>query len=319
MGANPVGAMAIAVLLAGCAGRQHPPANRAAPIDLMPAFWSFHQQARTLPLPEQAALFERQLVERYPEVYTAGVLGFEDGQPFSDQLQARYLEWAPLVAPHLPLMRTLSTRISADLPEYTRSFVAAFPDFRSSAEIYVLCSLGGFDGATRTVKGQTALMFGVDMIAYVYGERADPKPFFHHELFHLHHAQLVRSPTETPLYLALWREGLAVYVAKTLNPSAKGVGLFGLPEDMPTRAEQQLGPLARAFRDTMGSTESADYTRYFLGKEDQAGFPARSGYYLGYRVAQRLAAKRSLAQLARLEGAELKDEIDDALRAFGAL
>jgi hypothetical protein len=91
-----------------------------------------------------------------------------------------------MMTPHLATMRTLSKRIATDLPRYESTFRKAFPDFAYDGEVYFLSSLGGFDGATRTVKGRTALLFGVDMIAYVYGE-TDPQAFFHHELFHIHH------------------------------------------------------------------------------------------------------------------------------------
>ena len=41
--------------------------------------------------------------------------------------------------------------------------------------------------------GQQALLFGLDMMAYVYGNDADPEPFFDHELFHIYHSQFLGS------------------------------------------------------------------------------------------------------------------------------
>jgi len=44
--------------------------------------------------------------------------------------------------------------------------------------------------------------------------------------------------------------------------------------------------------------------------------PPRGGYYVGYRVAGRVAAGRSLQQLARLRGPELEAAVRLALQQF---
>ena len=71
----------------------------------------------------------------------------------------------------MPSIRTLNIRLSADLHTYGEAFASVFPDYQSKT-LYFTFSLGSFDGATRTVGGRNALLFGVDVIATIYGPTA---------------------------------------------------------------------------------------------------------------------------------------------------
>jgi hypothetical protein len=287
-------------------------------VDLMPAFWQFWSRAERRPVDEQAMLFQQMLVARYPDVYTAPVIGLKADVPLAEGFEGRYGQWLPMLSPHIAAMRRVSDRIATDLPRYERSFREAFPDMDYRGEVYFLNSLGGFDGATRTVKGATALLFGVDMIAYVYGADADPQAFFHHELFHIYHSQFLTADDATPLYLSLWQEGLAEHVAKSLNPSASGVMLFGLPTDMPERARPMVPQLARELRAQMDSTSRDIYARFFLGGAGSGTMPPRSGYYVGYLVAERVGRNRTLKELSTMRGPSLRSLVDDVLRDLEA-
>lgn len=282
-------------------------------VDLMPAFWRFWSGAQRLPIDKHAALLRQTLCLQHPEVYNASVLGLDAGKPLADELERRYARWLPRLQPHVERMRQVSERIATDLPRYEASFRTAFPDLAYDGEVYFLCSFGAFDGATRSVKGRTALLFGVDMIAAIYGDAVDPQAFFHHELFHIYHAQ-VAPAGEDRLIDGLWSEGLALHVAKTLNPSADGVALFGLPPGMPERAQQMLPRLARELREQLDSTSNEVYARWFLGSNLDGAVPARSGYYVGYQVARRIGASIAPAALARLHGPTLRTVVERALR-----
>ncbi|MCW5660221.1 MAG: hypothetical protein KIT60_21165 [Burkholderiaceae bacterium] len=287
-------------------------------IDLAPAFWQFWSAAQGQPVPQQARLLHDMLVAHHPEVYNAQVLGFDATQPLQHDLERRYTRWLARLRPHLERMRRVSQQIAGDLPRYERSFRAAFPDMAYDGEVYFLNSLGAFDGATRTVKGRTALLFGVDMIALIYGDGVDPQAFFHHELFHVYHAQVAPAVRGEHIYRDLWGEGLAIHVAQTLNPAAAGVALFGLPLDMPARARRMLPELARDLRAHLDSTAREIYLRYFLGHDMHGDVPPRSGYYVGYEVARRIGRGQSLQALARLQGPALRAAIEQALRDIEA-
>ncbi|KUG09342.1 hypothetical protein ASU33_16540 [Solirubrum puertoriconensis] len=278
----------------------------------MPAFEEFWQKAQTQDEATQVKLFQQLLAERYPEVYNNNVLGGPTDKTFAEVLPLRYAKVHNMVLPKMDLVLRLSRQIGRDLPRYETTFRKTFPDLDYRGRIYFMYSLGGFDGGTRTIEGKQALLFGLDMIAYVYGQDADPAPFFHHEFFHIYHSQFFDG--NESVVSALWREGLATYVAKALNPKAEGVNLFGLPLNTPARTQAELPRYARELRAVLDSEKREDYARYFLGgMDEQAATPARSGYYLGYLVAEKLAKRHSLQELAHAKLAQLRPEIEQAL------
>jgi hypothetical protein len=291
-------------------------------IDLMPEFWRFWAAAERATVKQQAELFTKTLVARHPEVYAASVIGLDTSKPLAEALTERYEKWRSLIGTKLPVMRRVSAQIAADLSGYGESFRQALPDMRYTGKVYFMPSLGGFDGATRQVNGKRTLLFGVDMIAYIYGGDADPRPFFHHELFHIYQAQFqpqnVDGLIDQALWRALWQEGLAEYAAKVLNPSAAGLMLFGLPVDMPERAQRMLPQLARELLDNMDSTSEQEYAKFFLGNSERGDAPPRAGYYVGYLIAQRIGAGRKLADLAKVTGPELRRLVREQLVQLAA-
>jgi hypothetical protein len=304
---------------AGCAATVTEPSPTYRVIDLMPAFWAFWAQAQGVHEAARPALFQQMVVSRAPQAYAAPVIGLALDKPYDEELARRYHRVQSLLADRMGLMRTLSDHIAHDLRRYETTFRSAFADLAYRGDIYFMHSLGGFDGGTRRIDGRTALMFGLDMIAYVYGTEADPAPFFHHELFHVYHAQFsagAESEADTVVH-ALWREGLATFVAQALNPKASGVSIFGLPATMPARVQADLPRVAQALRTRLDSRDEDDYRRFFLGNQDRDGMPARSGYYIGYLVARELAKRHMLVELAHAPLARLRPEIDKALAAMG--
>jgi hypothetical protein len=283
----------------------------------MPDFRKFWAQARDKDQATQVKLFQKMVSDPHPEVYNRDVLGGPPDQPFAATLPGRYPAIQAMVQPKMDLVLRLSRQIGKDLPRYESNFRKTFPDLNYTGRIYFMYSLGAFDGGTRTVQGKEALLFGLDMIAFVYGEEADPEPFFHHELFHIYHSQFF-GEGET-IAAALWREGLATYVAHALNPKAAGVNLFGIPRNTPDRTQAELARYAGALRAVLNSEKKDDYNRYFMGGMDEkAETPARSGYYIGYRVAERLAKRHSLQELAHTPLAQLLPEIEQALKELEA-
>lgn len=294
-----------------------PPETQYRVVNLMPAFWKFWGDAQHLDVAAQAALFEKEVGSRYPLYYAPQVIGLDPQQPYSAGLAQRYSLVHSLVRDRMDLVRNLSESIGRDLPKHEARFRQAFPDLAYDGDIVFMYSLGGFDGGTRTVGGKTALLFGLDMMAYVYGKEVDPAPFFHHELFHVYHAQFPGAGTPGPhdgLLGALWREGLATYVAHSLNPQAAGVSLFGLPRSTPQRVHATLPMLARQLHSVLGSQSETDYRMWFNGSKDDAVPPARAGYIIGYLVAERLAHRYTLRQLAHMPVRTLKPEIEAELR-----
>ncbi len=301
-----------------CAFNAHADGYRV--VDLMPDYWAFHERAQGLDEAAQAALFQRMVAQRHPQVYAPQVIGLNRDKPYDEELSQRYRRVQSRLAGNTEPMRKLSASIAADLPRYEARFRETFPDLAYTGDIYFMHSMGGFDGAVRPVGGKTALLFGVEMIAQVYGENGDPQPFFHRELFRLYHAQFrpPGSALRDALIGGLWDEGLASYAAQTLNPGAAGVAIFGPPPTMPERAQARAPELARALRGLLDSESFDDYARYFLGGPEDATVPPRSGHYIGYLVAAKLASKHPLPELARTPLPRLRPQIERALDELAA-
>jgi len=259
--------------------------------DLMPEFWRFWQAAQEVPREAWPALFRGMVRQPNADIYDAV---FRNLPISEDQLLAGSLD---RVEANLAILTKLSTALGADLPRRIARFREEFPDFRCDVPVRFLYSAGAFDGAIRQVAGRRNLMFGVDLIAQLHGEQAEP--LYIHELFHLYHAQQSPADDEERLFWSLWREGLATWVACGPSPDRTTWSACGLP----AVAEEpgRVGELARLVTTALDGTSREDYARFFLGSESSASVPARSGYWIGYLVAQRLAETRSSRELAKLD------------------
>ena len=309
--------LAIVALLVAATANAGEPTYRV--VNVMPDYWKFEAAAQGLDGNARLRLFRELVIANHPEAYTAKVIGLDEDKPFDEQLARRFARAERLVADKTALMRTISDSITQDLPRYEATFRQTFPDLDYRGDIYFMHSLGGFDGSTRKVAGKTALLFGVDMIAYVYGTGVDVQPFFHHELFHLYHGQFTGNGAHSSLFAgALWREGLATYVAQALNPQASGVSIFGIPRSTPDRVKQNLPPLAQEIHRLLDSRDKKDYARYFTGARENAVVPQRAGYYVGYLVAAKLAKHHTLPELAKLPFAQVRVEMEKALSELEA-
>ena len=222
--------------------------------------------------------------------------------------------------PYTDVMRTLTDEIGSALPRHEAAFRRAFPDFAYQGRVYFMYSVGAFDGAARIVEGRPALLFGLDVIAAIHGKAAKIGPLFHHELFHAYHGPLIGTTGRgQPLYLSVWSEGLATFVAQQMNPDASDIAIYGLPANTPGRVRDDLPRLAARLRTVLDSRAPDDYDTWFTGSDDSAEIPRRSGYYLGYLVAASMQDDRSLRDLARLKGSGLRKAIDAALARPEAL
>ncbi|WP_420142001.1 hypothetical protein [Sphingomonas sp.] len=194
-------------------------------------------------------------------------------------------------------------------------FGRAFPGFRPTMPVYLIHSLGQMDGGTREIRGRAVLMFGADVIADIHAGEAIA-PLVDHELFHTYHQRFFADCPQ--LWCPLWAEGLATYVTVSMNPNATDSELL-LDYPAPIRAAtdarmRQALCHARANLDTTDETLLSSFTD---GSHKGGPYPARFGYYLGYRIAEHMGRDLTLDQLARLKPAEVRDRIARAIDSYG--
>jgi hypothetical protein len=137
-------------------------------VNLMPAFWRFWDAVKDQPPSVQLSLFDEMVVRKYPEVYQENVL--RPGRDESD-LKTQIADFLVEAPANIAAMRKLGDSLETGLPLYLSGVQKVFPDFACKNSIYFLVSLGAFDGGVRTVSGQPALLFGVDVTARIHIHR----------------------------------------------------------------------------------------------------------------------------------------------------
>jgi hypothetical protein len=276
-------------------------------VDLATPYASFWDETRNLTSPQRVAAFKTRFNLLLPGFFTAGRVGWVTDEQY-DAAIANALEKFPAIRERF----TATTRDFAGLlaPAY-ESFARAFPDLRPVGPIYIVHSLGEFDGGTRPVSGVTRLMFGADVIAQLH-DFPDERPFFHHELFHVYHAQFFEECDE--VWCALWSEGLATLAAKRLDPQATDAELL-LSSPRPIRPEVERDRKAAvcAVAKRLDSKDAADYGSLFSSGPALAGLPPRVGYFVGFLTAEEAARGRSLPELAHLDAAAARAVVVAAL------
>jgi Predicted Zn-dependent protease (DUF2268) len=288
-------------------------------IDATPSFWKFWSASSDKTESERVRLFFDVVVAAHPELFGTGVLneqGLTD-KATSEKAESIVAAYLRNVSPYITRMKSLSETIQRNFGKYARSFTATFPEYAPSTPVYFTVSLFSFDGATRTVAGKTALLFGIDGIARYHGKDANPKVLFDHELFHQYHYQIAPELTvdQAPLWVSLWEEGLATYVSQQMNPGSSEAEVL-MSDNLAERSAPMLATLSRELLSNFGSTDSKEYAAFFFGSNGRPDLPPRCGYYVGYQIARKLSAGRSLQQLASLRGPELESSIKVILERF---
>jgi hypothetical protein len=291
------------------------PASIAA-IDATPAFWKFWDAAEGKPDIERVQLFNDIVVAAHPELFGSDVLNKAALAGISSNEHAASIASAYLraVVPYIPRMRSISQSIRDSFDTYASEFKATFPDFAPKSPVYFTVSLFSFDGATRSVGGKTALLFGIDGIARYHGEGESLKVLFDHELFHQYHEQIIPDDGDdnTPLWMSLWEEGLATFVSQQMNSGSTEAQIF-MSDKLADLTKPMLPALARELLENFDSLDRNEYAAFFYSANGRPDIPGRCGYVVGYRIAQYLSAGRSLQRLALLKGPELKAAVKQAL------
>ena len=261
---------------------------------------------------QQARAFEELLRAPHPTLYTTDVLGLDE--PLAKSVPARLAKLPAKFRPDPPRVEEVRRTLDADLQDAAVQFRKTFPGFVATRPVSVVCSLGAFDGGTRKVEGASMLLFGPDVIAAIRPRGFNLRPFLEHELFHVHHEALHPDAPDT-VGGSLWEEGLATYVSAALNPGATPDEI-SLPEALVAESTPRLTELASRLLAHLDDPSSGPvYRQFFYGStEKTAEVPPRSGYVVGWRIAETAGRTRSLAQLAAMSPAESRTLVERGLR-----
>jgi hypothetical protein len=283
------------------------PASNLELVDLTGEFAKVQAENSSKSPQEQAEAIRADFAKRLP--------GFYDPARFGDNA-AKWTQSFPRKIAGFPTEREATAeaakRFHAMFPRAVASFEKAFGPVPYKRPVYLVVSLGEFDGGTRNLPQGEVLLFGADMIAK-YHAKNDVTAFFHHELFHIYHS--ARFADCGQVWCSLWIEGLATYVASRLNPNATDAELLlTLPEPIRPEIEADRRPAVCAAIARLDSTKNEDLAALFSFERLGPGMPPRFGYLLGDWVAADLGRTRSLEDLADLKGPSLRTEIEASLR-----
>jgi hypothetical protein len=291
MTALAVGRRGLVMGAAGCA------TARAAACpgleDLMPAFWAVFDAA---PRGDDAAR-ARAVVDGYFTPHRGAYVDARIGR-------VDLLRWLARFDPVADDARRLSQGFAALWCARLAAFRAALPDAAPEVPATAFVSFLWFDAATRLVRGQVRLFFGLDMMALLHGQAVGP--LLDHERFHLYHHEVNPSlilPGGDPLWLGIWKEGLAVRATALLNPGAPRAAAFLGDAALAAAGPDLFARLAAELPDRLAATDGAVRARY-LSHGYRGDIPARSGYALGAAIVARAAGGRGLAALARIPAPE---------------
>jgi hypothetical protein len=280
-------------------------------VDLMPAFWT------ALAGQDAAARLRTTIVDPHPDLYNDDYVDVASGRKWEDLVtrDRTYVE------AHRSEVHAAERYLSAHVRQYMDAFRGTFPDYRCDFVFYIAPSFGRMDGAAGFVRGQHRLIFAPDVIPR-YHKLSELKVLIDHETFHIYHHQVTSvfgasAEAVPPTDEMLWGEGLATFVSWRMNPGVS-LDIALLQSGIPEGARPHLAAIASDLLRHLQEKDEATYNHYFVAGQQPEGYPPRAGYYVGFLIAQKLASRYTLPELARLKGRQLTDVVIPELRELAA-
>lgn len=306
----PTFVIACAVFLSACATApaRQPPAQLQL-VDLTDEFAAFQADSAAMEDAARVSAFKAHFAAILPGFYSTERVRF----PGYDGLILKALKEFPQDRAGI---EDVSRRFANLLAPAQRSFERTFGPMNGYRPIRIVHSLGEFDGGMRSLPGGGGLMFGADVIARNYKNRAI-QPFFHHELFHLYHTRTFDDCRA--VWCNLWNEGLATYVSHRLNPKATDDELLlNSPAPLRPAVEANRPEAVCAALARLDSEDVKDNNALFTSGQPLGRLPRRFGYYVGYLIAAEAGKDRSLKELAQLDNAQVRPLVEKSLRSLAA-
>lgn len=296
----------ITMLLSAVAALQPVPQSQVELVNLVPEYDAFAAAIAPLPDITPGPALRAHFAPVIPGYYATARNPEIDG--YIEQSLAAWPEKREAVL-------AVADRFEREFAPALVAFEKEFGTLPGAHKVWLVNSLGEFDGAVRNLEQGPALMFGADVIERIHGDNR-LGPLFVHEFFHGYHGMNWDGCDE--LACNLWTEGLAVHVARSLYPDAsEGELLLVIPEPIKAKVDADLPGAACAVHALLDDTSSDAYRQMFSFGTPPSGFPPRFGYYVGSLVAAKLGETRSLKELASMDSATLRPLIAQTLAEMG--
>ena len=300
------GAAGLGLRSAGTASAQAPRDDEPGLHDLTPEFWRFYDAnpPDVVAPGERVRALLQPVFDANADIYRSAGFGPKAAHGLIDP--EAVTAWLAVFDPLASAARRLSESFPSAWRAHAARFAAQFPRAERMVRVYGLMSLCAFDLEDRNRHGRPCLFVGVDGVALLDGPGADMAALLDQQGFRRYQAQANPSlwpSTTAPLWTCIWREGLASYAASKLNPDLGRAAVLmdaGLANLAPERVRQLAADLVPALETTDPAHRARFLSAAGQASEAAGDMPARSGYLLGYLLAEHAGRSLSLDALARL-------------------
>lgn len=175
----------------------------------------------------------------------------------------------------------------------TRRAIEQLTGMRPRADVVLGVAIQPSDAITGQFKGRSTIFINASHRNYAQPRMLDL--ILAHELTHVVQRQrfAASQPPLRPMWLALWQEGGAAFTAHRVFKSESLARALAFSDGELAFAQQTAGAAACEFLENAEGMDA--FIAYFRGGVRPGRFPARMGYYLGYRVFQEIQAERGEA------------------------
>lgn len=275
--------------------------------DLLPTFWPIYNSSHNESIEARA----RALIAGYFQPHAAVHQGAGIGRVDLGR-------WLAIFDPISDEVRRLSAAFPQTWREQVERFRQHLPDAGDDARVTIMLSFLNFDARVRLWHDKLALFVGLDGVVAIHGRGADLAVLLDHESFHLYHHQVNPSlilPGGDTIWLGIWKEGLAVYACRVLNPRRSHLQILLGDRDLAAITPETLRKIARELPPVLAAADGQTRARY-LSYGYRGDIPARNGYALGLAIAERVARGRSLGELARIPAPEIEKLVREEIAAL---
>lgn len=180
-------------------------------------------------------------------------------------------------------------------------------------DAYFVMHIHPFDG--KEFISQAGPAFAVNLANDVFGKRnARSLQFFlAHEIFHVIHLREVGESLTTSTEGLLMREGLAVLATKKFYPAATDSECAFMDEKSESSIKNNFGKIASEMLESLNSGY-AQLNETFFSSSTNSKWPPRSGYYVGFKILERLASRgTSLYAFMKMDKRQYSQMLRDEL------
>jgi hypothetical protein len=276
-------------------------------------FVAYYRECLGLDPACRTAGWEKFVESRHPQFIEEAVYRGKGGAEKERYKQDCIRRFWDEIAPRIPQISELDFGIETRVHEIVRRFRRHLPDFEPRTDFYLTISFS-FKGKVLPVNGRDVLAIGME--AFQPSEIHQFEITLAHELFHLYH--FGRFSASGALYRALWTEGLATYASAVVAPGHRRSVYLGFSPAKMNRCDELLPLMAADFRRHMGEYDPRLSRIYFGAEPNDTQVPPEAGYYLGLRIAEKLARENPLDELAKKPAAQVFDLLRRELEVLAA-